>query len=218
MNSIVYVSNAYSSQFPNNTDTAFTCQIDEKKLDYISKSPISVAVKSITLSLGSDYDTSNIIFGIKSNFSWDFTAKSSRFSDVVATFSVSDVNPNLISIFFENPIFFPTSVSLLQNATFSIIDITTNQIVKSPNEAEFVKKVKEEEVWLSTVRKDPLRRKKGFHTIITCCVKPDNITMKQPIKMMLESNDEESKKMFPNNDPMNYTVQLPQRYNFENEN
>lgn len=196
MNSIIYISDVYSDEFPSNSNGAFTCNINERKLDYISKTVISVAVKSITLRLTQDlYENleylQKTVFAIKSNISHNLTVKSSKFSDIIATFTISDrLDENsAVSIFFENPSFYPTTVELLRTAVFNIINLDNNQIINSPNE----------------------------RTIINCCIKPQNITMKPPIQFMLESNDVESQKLFPSNTQMKYTVKLPRRYNFEHE-
>ena len=103
MNSIVYISNAYSTQFPDNTDAEFKSYIDEKKLNYIPNSEISVAVKSISFRWEDAYATNyeNKVFAVKSNFSLTPIVRSSSFSNIVATFSVNYYSPtydNLVSI------------------------------------------------------------------------------------------------------------------------
>ena len=198
MNSIVYISNAYSTQFPDNTDAEFKSYIDEKKLNYIPNSEISVAVKSISFRWEDAYATNhgNKVFAVKSNFSLTPIVRSSSFSNIVATFSVNYYSPtydNLVSIDFENPIFFSTTKELLQRASFKIVELSTNKSIVYPLYG-------------------------GHPTIIKCYIKEDSSKMKKPFKICLESDDEKSKQLFPNNNNTQFTVQLPKRYELGTQN
>ena len=197
MNSIIYISDAYSIFFPENTIGEFNCLINKKKLDYLPQTPLLMGIKSITFKLDSTNTIDEkTIFALKSNIIESPTVQSSNFSYILVTFTVLDnIHNDGIRIVFENPIFFPTSLDRLHKPSFSIVNLDTNKPISQPN--------------FKTTNIQP--------TVIQCCIKSQISNMKAPLKFMLESNDPYSKKLFPSNNNINFTVALPRNYNLENE-
>ena len=109
------------------------------------------------------------------------------------TFTINNHhNHGIVSVFFENPIFYPTSINLLQNAWFKIIDIDTNSIICTQS-------------------------KKDNPTVINCSIKLENTNMLKPFNVICKSDDKTSKEIFPTNNQMHFRCSLPKRYEFGRE-
>ena len=196
MNSISYISNAYNDLYPSNTHTNFKSFIPDTKLTYIPDIPLSVGISSVTFKLSySIQHPSRLVLGIKSpNLSTDYIIRGSDSdSGLLAIFSLSESGTEIkrgqvVTVYFEKPVFFPTNKEYLQNASFQIIDVSNGQPLVSLNSNE-------------------------TSTLITCLLKP--VTMqKPPFSIILNSNDNVSKSKYNNQSHTHFTVQLPKAFEF----
>ena len=198
-NTIIYTSNGYSHLYPQNRSGEFTSFIDDSKLQYLlNKKSLSVAIKSFSLKLNANLQTSKKIFGIQSNLSSQHIIKSSKNSNLLTTFTIpkkreKQPRTGIITISFENPIFYPTNKELLQNAYFKIIDIDNDSLISSLYD------------W-------------DTPTIVSCLIKNREENMKPGFNIICESNDPKSKSLYPTNNHMHFNVNLPRTFHIGNNN
>ena len=185
MRNIYFVSNLHDEHYPNNTRSKFSTCIHPSCLSYISDGPIEAAVIAVSI----DYSglSNGESLGIRSNICQPIIS-SSEFDALLCWFDVDTKDDNsIIHKSFMNPAFFPTTKEQLANANFEIIDLKNK---KTPN--------------FST----------GSPTFIIVAVKRQIPRMKTPFNVLLDSGCLVSKTYFPNNNGMEFTIQLPKRLEF----
>ena len=200
MNTISYISNAYNDLYPSNSHTNFKSFIPLTKLTYIPDIPLSVGITSVTFKLSHSIQfPAKLTLGIKSlNLSTDYIINGSNpDSGLLAIFSSSDnetiVNRGQVfTVYFEKPVFFPTNKEHLQQASFQIINISTDKPLEPLNSDE-------------------------TPTLISCLLKP--LAMhQQPLTIILNSDDTISKTKYHNKSHTHFTVQLPRAFEFHKDN
>lgn len=178
--------------FPNNTRSNFECHINEHDLSYICKSPFEVGIKSITFENDLElYKGQKLTLGLKSNITNEIIS-SCGWDNIICLFTISDEANGILQFDFKNPTFYASDVGKLSKARFTLIDTSSNKIPFF----DF-----------------------GSPTFIEVIVRSqDKTRMKLPFSIMLDSSCTDSKKLFPENSTMEFTIQLPQRMVFEREN
>ena len=145
MNNIIYMSDAFSQEFPENQSTNFKCSVDDIKLNNIPDSPLSVGVKSIIFTLDYSFllstqglDYKNKIFALRSNIKTETFTNTFGYPDIICVFNISvkqNYNPKTetVEIKFENPIFVSSSKQKLKLAHFQIYDLNTHTVLETQN-------------------------------------------------------------------------------------
>ena len=126
------------------------------------------------------------ILTLKSNIA-EYSIKSSSFDRILAHFDANNLPRETVQVDFKNPSFFKTTKESLSSADFQIIDSETDKLVN-----------------FST----------GSPTYIHCLVKQQADMEGASFKMVLDSSDKESKKLFSQNNNMQFTIKLPERMEF----
>ena len=125
------------------------------------------------------------LYGIKSNISETLTVRNAGYDDIISVFVGNKTN-DVVHFDFKNPTFFPTRKELLSRATFEIIDIASNTAPKFA-------------VGSPTYIQVVVRKKKN---------------MGKKFNIFLDSSCEKSKAVYPENNAMNFTIDLPERLSF----
>ena len=173
--------------FPQNKRSKFECYIDINDLDYISNECIEVAIKSITFDNKRDEEAlKDQVLAIRSNIC-EYTIRNGTYDRIISLFFASKLEKDVVHIDFRNPVFFETRKELLSRSNFEIIDIDTNS---APNFSE------------------------GSPTYIQVVIRKRVERMRKPFNIFLESSCEKSKLLYPKNDNMEFTIDLPQRMSF----
>ena len=176
-----------SDLFPDNTRSKFECYIDINDLDYIPNQCIEAARKSITFDNKRDEKPLKAqVIAIRSNIS-EFSIRNGEYDRLISLIHVSKLENDVVHVDFKNPVFFETRKELLSRCNFEIIDIDKNS---APNFSE------------------------GSPTYIQVVIRNRVERMKKPFNIFLESSCEESKLLYPKNDNMEFTIDLPQRMSF----
>ena len=123
---------------------------------------------------------------LKSNIA-DYSIKNSSFDRILAIFDANKLQRQAVQVDFKNPSFFKTTKEKLAAADFQIIDTESDRLVNFSA---------------------------GSPTYIHCLVKKESDMGKTSLKMVLDSSDKESKKLFPHNNNMQFTIKLPERMEF----
>ena len=126
------------------------------------------------------------ILALKSNIG-EYSIKNSSFERILGSFDANKLPKDTVQINFKNPSFFKTTKEKLSSADFQIIDSETDKLVNFSV---------------------------GAPTYIHCLVKKVPDMGRTSMKMVLDSSDKESKKLFPQNNNMQFTIRLPERMEF----
>ena len=126
------------------------------------------------------------LLALKSNIA-DYSIKNSSFDRILAVFDANKLPRQAVQIDFKNPTFFQTTKEKLATADFQIIDTESDRLVNFSA---------------------------GSPTYIHCLVKKESDMGKTSLKMVLDSSDKESKKLYPQNNNMQFTIKLPERMEF----
>ena len=187
MKNIFYCSNAHKELFSDNTRSNFNSYIDISDLNYLygDDDDIEATIKSITFDNKKSFKTNGALYGIRSNIS-NPTIRSNSYDNVISLFVENNTN-DVEHVEFRNPPFFNTRKELLSRAQFQIVDVNTNL---SPN--------------FST----------GSPTYIQVVIKKSVPRMKKPFNIFLDSSCPKSKALYPNNNNMEFTIDLPERLSF----
>ena len=171
--------------FPGNTRSSFETFTPLQDLGYIATGDIEVAIKTIVFDNTREFDTNSECLALKTNLTPD-TISSFGWDKIASIFTVHTAG---VSVFeFRNPTFFPTSLKQLSRAKFWIVNLTTHE---APNLAI------------------------GSPTFVEVVVKKQNLRMKAPFFILLDSSCKNSKTRFPSNGNMDFIVQLPKRMEFQ---
>ena len=189
---IYYTSTAFTSVHPDNQNSKFRNSINFHSLSYLPENVLQASVASITFTLKQRNQSENFQLGLRSNIPDAFCIRNSFYDNIMYTFTLL---PSLkTTVVYPIPasqfIYFNTTKERLCQASFEIIDLSTNQPFDLINGSI-----------------DP--------TLIEIIVR--NQTMSS-FQILLESSDSESLKIFPENHNMNFTIQLPERKELQNEN
>lgn len=134
MKNIIYVSDSYQTTFKDNSCSKFKCLIEERKINYLPNDPISVAIKTLTFTIEKEFVKYNNVIGIESNLCNQSMVRSNLYHEILCTFTISNKTFHeeykVVSITFENPIFFTTTKRNLTQPSFRFIDLTTNEELK----------------------------------------------------------------------------------------
>ena len=131
------------------------------------------------------FKTDGVLYGIRSNIS-NPTIRNNSYDNIISLFVGNNTN-DVEHVEFRNPPFFNTRKELLSRAQFQIVDVNTNL---SPN--------------FST----------GSPTYIQVVIKKSVPRMKKPFNIFLDSSCPKSKALYPNNNNMEFTIDLPERLSF----
>ena len=131
------------------------------------------------------FKTDGVLFGIRSNIS-DPTIRNNSYDNIISLF-VGNTSKDVEHVEFKNPPFFNTRKELLSRAQFQIIDVNTNS---PPNFAT------------------------GSPTYIQVVIKKSIPRMKKPFNIFLDSSCPKSKDLYPQNNSMEFTIELPERLSF----
>ena len=187
MKSIFYCSNTQSDIFPQNTRSDFESYIDINDLSYLPDIDIEGAIKAITFdNKRKDYLPTGDILAIRSNIC-ESTIRNSEYDNLISIINVNKLQKDIVQIEFQNPTYFSTRKELLSQAKFQIIDICSNNL---PNFLE------------------------GSPTYIQVVIRKREGKMKRPFNIFLDSADAKSKEVYPKNNNMEFTIELPERMNF----
>ena len=187
MKNIFFLSNVQSDLFPNNSRSSFHSLIPINDLDYLPDINLEAAIKSITYDNGREEKLEkDEMLGIRSNIC-EYTVRNGEYDRVISLLSSSKNESSVVQLNFKNPTFFPTRKELLSRACFQIINLDTN------NQPNF---------------------KGGSPTFIQVVVRKRLSKMKKPFNIFLESSCVKSKKLFPSNNNMEFTIELVERMEF----
>ena len=192
-NSIIYASDAYTSLFPQNSRFRFETFTNPMDLSYIASGDIEVTIQTITFD---NLDFAGQTLALRTNLIPDSIC-SYGWDKIACIFTIPDDGNTQFT--FQSPIFFPTTQALLSTAVFEIVNvniapnINTNFISEPPS----------------------MKQVTPNATKIHVLVKKREERMKEPFQVILDSSCSTSKKLFPSNTNTNFTVQLPQRMEFQ---
>jgi len=127
------------------------------------------------------------ILGLRTNLSTPDIFKNECYDTQIVFFNVKDVDQGVQIHSINNPSFFSTSLEKLSNASFELIDIKTGI---TPNFSV------------------------GTPSFIHMLV-GNNQNMTSRFNMFLDSSDENSKKYYPQNNSVDFTIKLPERLEFD---
>lgn len=127
------------------------------------------------------------ILGLRTNLSTPDIFKNESYDSQIVFFNVKDVNQGVQIHSINNPSFFSTSLEKLSNASFELIDINTGI---TPNFSV------------------------GTPSFIHMLV-GNNQNMTSRFNMFLDSSDENSKQYYPQNNPVDFTIKLPEQLEFD---
>ena len=190
---IIYASDAYNSSFPQNSRFKFETFTHPMDLSYIASGDIEVSIKTITFD---NLDFAGQTLALRTNLIPDSIC-SYGWDKIACIFTIPDDGNTQFT--FQSPIFFPTTQALLSTAVFEIVNvniapnINTNFISEPPS----------------------MKQVTPNATKIHVLVKKREERMKEPFQVILDSSCSTSKKLFPSNTNTNFTVQLPQRMEFQ---
>ena len=131
------------------------------------------------------FKTDGVLYGIRSNIS-DPTIRNNSYDNIISLFVGNNTN-DVEHVQFRNPPFFNTRKELLSRAQFQIVDVNTNL---HPN--------------FST----------GSPTYIQVVIRKSVPRMKKPFNIFLDSSCPKSKALYPKNNSMEFTIDLPERLSF----
>ena len=192
-NSIIYASDAYTSLFPQNSRFRFETFTNPMDLSYIASGDIEVTIQTITFD---NLDFAGQTLALRTNLIPDSIC-SYGWDKIACIFTIPDDGNTQFT--FQSPIFFPTTQALLSTAVFEIVNvniapnINTNFISEPPS----------------------MKQVTPNATKIHVLVRNREERMKEPFQVILDSSCSTSKKLFPSNTNTNFTVQLPQRMEFQ---
>ena len=173
-----------SDMFPQNSRSKFESYIDINDLEYIPNNNIEAAIKSIT------FDNKRVenllkddVLAIHSNIC-EYTIRNGEYDQIISLFNASKLESDVVHVDFKNPTFFETRKELLSRANFKIIDVNTNT---APNFSI------------------------GSPTFIQVVIRKSVPRMKKPFNIFLDSSCPKSKVLYPKNNNMEYTIDLPER-------
>ena len=187
MKDIIYVSNAYNCLYADNCNSGFQSHIDERSLDYLSsKDNIDAGIKFISFLLPEAIQLP-LIVGVKSTVSRMRSVRSNIYETIIGTFALNEPTARNISIYFKRPLFFPTTIENLCRASFSLINMGTNDELKQENPTN--------------------------PTVICLCVR-ESLRMdgQHQLNMLLQSDNAASKLLYPDNNTMSFRIHLPRRF------
>ena len=190
MKYIYYNSTTNSDIYPNNSSAQFSTKIPQQWAHFLPFGDLEVAVASISFNnlnkFNSDEDVVRV--ALKSNLTSNVLS-SGEWDNILAWLSIgkNSVNEKSLTYEFDNPTFYPTSKELLMNACFELTHI---------------------------YNKSKILFKHNSETLIKIIVRQSMKRMKTPFNIHLDSACPISKGYFPNNSPTNFTIQLPNRLEF----
>ena len=189
MKNIFYCSNTQQDLFPANTRSSFESFIDINDLDYLANDNIEAGVKSITFNnKRGENQLIDEILVLRSNVTRPII-RNGGYDRIIAQFNASSRNRDVTHIDFKNPSFFETTKESLASAWFEIINIDTES---PPN---------------FTI---------ASPTFIQLIVRKITPMMRKPVNVFLDSADESSKILYPENNNVEFTVKLPDILEFKN--
>ena len=187
MKNIFYCSNTQSDIFKHNTRSKFDSYIDISDLNYLPNQDLEAAIKSITFdNKRDDKRLKDQVLAIRSNIC-EYTVRNSDYDSIISLFNASKLVKDVMHIDFKNPTFFETRKELLSRAHFEIIDVNTD---RAPDFAS------------------------GSPTYIQIIIRKSALRMKKPFNIFLDSSCKKSKALYPKNNSMEFTIDLPERMNF----
>ena len=188
---IYYNSKAYSSIYRDNKNSSFKNNIHHQNLDYLPSQPLEVALVNLTFTLKEKISDQSIQLGVRSTLQKDLNIRGSSYDDIIYTFTI--LPSSKLTINYEIPatqhIYLKTTRTNLETAKFEIIDLQTNQLFSRVDDS-------------------------SHPTLIEVSVQPYTMSS---FSIVLESNDEPSRKVFPENHNMNFTTCLPERLELQGE-
>ena len=194
MKDIIFVSSVYNHIHSENSCMSFKSYIDRKNLAYLPQTAIEVGVKYITLTIPALLldPSSPQVFALKSDISSVPVIRNNIYDTILCTFSIRDAfvskDDKSISIYFKRPLFFLTTIENLCQASFQLINATSNEELKH-------------------VYSQP-----SFNSTVICmCVKQRTMTEQQPFNMLLQSENPMSKMLYEDNNNMKFRIHLPKR-------
>ena len=125
------------------------------------------------------------LYAVRSNIS-DPTIRNNGYDNIISLF-VGNTTKGVEHVEFRNPSFFNTRKELLSRAQFQIIDLNTNL---------------------------PPNFSAGSPTYIQAIIKKSVPKMKKPFNIFLDSSCPKSKALYPKNNSMEFTIELPERLSF----
>ena len=192
---IIYLSNTSDHLHPGNTSSEFHTTLDHNMLMNIPPQLTTAAtITFLTVTLPTNYDVGETLFAIKSNLCSRPVIRSSFYDGVLALFSHLDwyysEDDRTVTIKFDVPFYFTTTMANLMDIHFSLVDIYTNSPLNIPaSESPTM-------IGLKIMSED------------SACVR------KQPFNILLESRDAHSKIHHPTNCDSSFRICLPTRLDF----
>ena len=191
MKNITYLSNVDASLFSKNKNNKFTTLLESDLLtSYLPQGELAIAVKSISFPVNVSNEKQEIVVGIRSSITSEAMICNSQCDKIISVFLIRKWKNDVCSYEVVNPVFFQSSLTLIRNPTFELIDVVNNTPLSYISE-----------------NNEP--------TIVEIMVKEkDKNRMKPPFNMLLISSDEKSSKLYQNNNNMNFTIHLNERKDF----
>ena len=192
MKNLIYCSNVQKDIFKFNTRSMFQNYIDIDNLEYLPEGDIEVAVKKIIFDTDAtvNYETSVIFYNERTTDNPVYALKSSICKESIFNGTYDKIlcvfpSENIFHVTFKNPTFFPTKKELLSNAKFTIINLKTGEQPK----------------W-----------DEGSPTFIHLLIRK---RMSETFNIFVESNDVKSMEKFKENNNMEFTIDLPERFRLD---
>ena len=191
MKNITYLSNVDASLFSKNKNNKFTTLLESDLLtSYLPQEELAIAVKSISFPVNVSNEKQEIVVGVRSSITSEAMICNSQCDKIISVFLIRKWKNDVCSYEVVNPVFFQSSLTLIRNPTFELIDVVNNTPLSYISE-----------------NNEP--------TIVEIMVKEkDKNRMKPPFNMLLISSDEKSSKLYQNNNNMNFTIHLNERKDF----
>ena len=191
MKNIIYCSNVQKHLFKLNTRSYFKNYIDIDNSDYLPDGDIEVAVKKIIFDIDVKLEHKTALIYMNKRYAENpilalrsSICKNSPFNDRYDNLLCMFTSENIHQVQFKTPTFFPTHKELLSNATFTIVNLKTG----------------EQPEW-----------EEGSPTYIHLIVRKK---MRNNFNIFVESDDKASKLKFNENNNMDFTIALPERFRF----
>ena len=203
---VLYLSNTCNDIHTKNTNTDFRTTLEQNTLiNFPAYETLTVALTFMTITLPSDFDIPESVFAVKSNFSTNPVIRSSYFDEISTLFSYLNwyysEDDRTITIKFETPLYFDTTISQLMDIHFTIWDLYSNSALKLEENAA--------EAEAETV---------NTPSIIGVKIMGDNSEIKKkrksPFNILLESRDVISKEQHKSNNDSSFRITLPTRLEF----
>lgn len=187
---VYYTNSAYKEYYNGNCQSSFRNNIDLSNLRYLPPSEkIEAALVNISFSLKERIDE-NLQLGVRSSILKDSHIRGTCYDNIIYVFTILKSSSKL-SVNYEIPptqhVYFETTIERLAKAKFEIIKLQSNELFSEINNSQ-------------------------DETFIELSVQTRNM---DSFSVLVESNDEESRKKFTKNNNMSFISSLPHQMSLQ---